>query len=167
MSVFDDICKFSERSGIHFSYVMLSTSSAGTQAGLVVGQGIAQYETRVIGISASRTSMEQSGLVRELAESTAGLSGKPVDASSVLVDDGFVGPGYACTSKDGEAASQIFAKEEGIRSDPCILARQPPHYLTTLSTTALEGLLCCSFTLVETLACTTKAGMISSSDGAA
>ena len=118
VSVFDDICQFSERSGIHFSYVMLSTSSAGTQAGLVVGQGIAQYETRVIGISASRTSMEQSGLVRELAESTAGLLGKPVDASSVLVDDGFVGPGYACTSKDGEAASQIFAKEEGILLDP-------------------------------------------------
>ncbi len=116
--VFDEIREFSERTGVHFSHMVHSTSSAGTQAGLVVGQCIANYETQVIGISASRASLEQSELVRALAESTAQLLGSRIDPGKIIVDDGFVGPGYALASKEGEIASQTFAGMEGILLDP-------------------------------------------------
>ncbi|MBT8360080.1 MAG: pyridoxal-phosphate dependent enzyme [Desulfobacterales bacterium] len=38
VAVFEEICAFSARTGIHFSHIVHSSSSAGTQAGLVVGQ---------------------------------------------------------------------------------------------------------------------------------
>lgn len=118
VSVFNEIREFTERTGVHFSYIVHSTSSAGTQAGLVVGQCIANYETQVIGISASRTTHEQFEIVHELAQSTAQLLGRQMDQSKIIVDDGFVGPGYAQPSKEGEIASQVFAELEGILLDP-------------------------------------------------
>ena len=118
VSVIDEIRDYTERTGIHFSHIVHSTSSAGTQAGLVVGQCIANYETQVIGVSASRPAPEQFTLVHELAQSTAHLLGKQMDPSKIIVDDGFVGPGYACASIEGKAASQSFARLEGILLDP-------------------------------------------------
>jgi len=115
---FNEIREFTERTGVHFSHIVHSTSSAGTQAGLVVGQCIANYETQVIGISASRTTHEQFEIVHELAQSTAQLLGRQMDPSKIIVDDGFVGPGYAQASKEGEIASQTFAELEGILLDP-------------------------------------------------
>lgn len=118
VSAFKEIQEFSERTRVHFSHIVHSTSSAGTQAGLVVGQCIANYETQVIGISASRTTHEQFKIVHELAQSTARLLGRQMDPSKIIVDDGFVGPGYAQASKEGEIASQVFAELEGVLLDP-------------------------------------------------
>lgn len=118
VSVIDEIHEFSERTGVHFSHIVHSTSSAGTQAGLVVGQCIANYETQVVGICASRTAHEQFEIVHGLAQSTAQLLGRPMDPSKIIIDDGFVGPGYAYSSKEGEIASQTFAELEGILLDP-------------------------------------------------
>ncbi|MCB1754453.1 MAG: pyridoxal-phosphate dependent enzyme [Gammaproteobacteria bacterium] len=118
VSVFDEISEFSERTGVHFSHILHSTSSAGTQAGLVVGQCIASYETQIIGITASRTAPEQFKIVHELAQATAQLLGCGIDPEKIIVDDGFVGPGYAEASKQGEIASQVFAELEGILLDP-------------------------------------------------
>ena len=118
VSAFDEIREFSERTGVHFSHIVHSTSSAGTQAGLVVGRCIANYETQVIGISASRTRAEQFKIVHELAKSTAQLLGRGMDPTKIIIDDGFVGPGYGHASKEGEKASQVFAELEGILLDP-------------------------------------------------
>ncbi len=118
VAVLNEIREFSERTGVHFSYIFHSTSSAGTQAGLIVGQCIAEYETKIIGISASRTASQQADLVHELAQSTAHLLGSQLDPSKIIVDDDFVGPGYANASKEGELASQAFAELEGILLDP-------------------------------------------------
>jgi len=117
VSAFNEIREYSERTGVHFSHIVHSTSSAGTQAGLVVGQCIANYETQVIGISASRPAPEQFELVHKLAQSTAQLLGRQMDPGEIIVDDGFVGPGYAHVSTEGERASLIFAELEGILLD--------------------------------------------------
>ncbi|SHO53838.1 pyridoxal-phosphate dependent enzyme [Desulfopila aestuarii] len=118
VNAFDEIREFSERTGVYFSHIVHSTSSAGTQAGLVVGQCIASYETQVLGISASRTTSEQSEIVCKLAQSTAQLLDRQVDHSKIIVNDSFVGPGYAQASKEGEIASKVFANLEGIFLDP-------------------------------------------------
>jgi 1-aminocyclopropane-1-carboxylate deaminase/D-cysteine desulfhydrase-like pyridoxal-dependent ACC family enzyme len=118
VSVVGEICGFSDRTGIRFTHLLHSSSSAGTQAGLVVGQCIAGLETKVIGISASRTASDQSYLVRELADSTARLLGTSVQSERIIVDDRFVGPGYAKASDEGHAAARIFAEQEGILLDP-------------------------------------------------
>ena len=117
VSVMDEICGFSDRTGVRFSHVLHSSSSAGTQAGLVVGRCISGYEAKVIGISASRSSSDQSRLVHELADSTARLLGTTVDPEHIRIDDGFVGPGYARASDEGTEAARIFAEKEGILLD--------------------------------------------------
>ncbi|MBT8360079.1 MAG: hypothetical protein HKP41_04465 [Desulfobacterales bacterium] len=70
-----------------------------------------------MGISASRNTFDQSMLVQELAQSTAKLLNRSFDLDKVMVDDGFVGPGYAQASKEGEIAAQTFAELEGILLD--------------------------------------------------
>ncbi len=118
VSAFHEILDFSHRSGIHFSHIIHSTSSAGTQAGLVVGQCISSYDTQIVGISASLKASAQSERVRELAWSTAQLIGTSLDPTKIIVDDSFVGPGYALPSKEGENAVKLFARLEGILLDP-------------------------------------------------
>lgn len=117
VSAFNEIGAFSERTGIRFSHIVHSSSSAGTQAGLVVGQCIANDATQIIGISASRTTPDQGKLVHALAQATAQLLGRKMDPEKIIVDDRFVGPGYAIASKEGELASQLFAEREGILLD--------------------------------------------------
>ena len=117
VNVMGEICEYSDRTGIRFSHILHSSSSAGTQAGLVVGQCIAGMETQVIGISASRTTADQSRLVRELAEETARLLGASMNPEYIQTDDRFVGPGYAEASEEGKEAARIFAEKEGILLD--------------------------------------------------
>jgi len=118
VSAFQEILDFSYRSGIYFSHIIHSTSSAGTQAGLVVGQCISSHETQIIGISASLKASAQSERVRKLAWSTAQMIGTSIDQTKIIVDDSFVGPGYAQASKEGENAAKLFARLEGILLDP-------------------------------------------------
>ena len=118
VSVFQEILDFSYRSGIHFSHIIHSTSSAGTQAGLVVGQCISNHETQIIGISASLNASAQSERVHALVCSTAQMIGTSIDQGKIIVDGTFVGPGYAQASKEGENAAKLFARLEGILLDP-------------------------------------------------
>jgi L-cysteate sulfo-lyase len=118
VGVFHEINNFSHRTGIHFSHIIFSTSSAGTQAGLMVGQSItSSYETKITGISASLDTALQSEKVLELALSTADMIGVSLDQTTLFVDDRFVGPGYPLPSKEGENAAKLFARLEGILLD--------------------------------------------------
>lgn len=118
VSAFQEILDFSHRLDVHFSHVIHSSSSAGTQAGLVVGQCICGYETQIIGISASLEASAQFDRVRELAWSTAQMIGAALDQTKIMVDDRFIGPGYAQPSKSGQRAAKLFARLEGILLDP-------------------------------------------------
>ncbi len=118
VKAFQEILDFSSRSGIYFSYIIHSTSSAGTQAGLVVGQGISGYEADIIGVSAALNASIQSERVGELAFKTSQMIGTSVDEAKIIVDDNFVGPGYAKASRESEEAVALFAKVEGILLDP-------------------------------------------------
>jgi 1-aminocyclopropane-1-carboxylate deaminase/D-cysteine desulfhydrase-like pyridoxal-dependent ACC family enzyme len=116
--VFQEILDFSYRFGIHFSHIMHSTSSAGTQAGLVLGQCISNYGTKIIGISASLNTTAQSERIRDLVLPTAEMIGASFDQAKILVDDCFIGPGYAQTSKEGKNAAMLLSRMEGILLDP-------------------------------------------------
>ena len=114
---FTEIIDFSYRTGIHFSHIIHSTSSAGTQAGLVLGQCISACDTCILGISASLEEHLQYNKIRKLALSTAHLIGTKFDETKIIVDDRFVGPGYAIPSKEGINATKLFATLEGILLD--------------------------------------------------
>ncbi len=114
---FGEVIDYSYRSGIHFSHIIHSTSSAGTQAGLVVGQCVSKYDTTILGISASLEAGLQYEKIHALTLSTANLLGVKMDETLISVDDSFIGPGYAVPSEEGKKAVKLFAALEGILLD--------------------------------------------------
>jgi 1-aminocyclopropane-1-carboxylate deaminase/D-cysteine desulfhydrase-like pyridoxal-dependent ACC family enzyme len=136
---FHEILNFSHRSGVHFSHIIHSSSSAGTQAGLVLGQCITAYDTRVLGVSASLRAEAQFERVRELASSTARMLGTQLDETKILVDDRFVGPGYAVPSEEGKNAVKLFAALEGILLDQVYTAKAAAALLHYATNRMFEG----------------------------
>jgi len=137
--VFREILDYSHRSGIHFSHIIHSSSSAGTQAGLVLGQCMATYDTRVLGVSASLNAEAQSERVRELASSTARMLGTQLDETKVIVDDRFVGPGYAVPSEEGKNAVKLFAALEGVLLDQVYTGKAAAALLHYTANRMFEG----------------------------
>ncbi len=136
---FHEILDFSYRSGVHFSHIIHSTSSAGTQAGLVLGQCISTYDTCIIGVGASLKADAQSERVRELSRSTARMLGIQFDETKIVVDDKFIGPGYATPSEEGRKAVKRFAAREGILLDQVYTGKAAAALLHYATHGALEG----------------------------
>ncbi len=133
VQAFDEIVDAAERSGLHFSHIIHSSGSAGTQAGLLVGQSLRPVPCRIIGISARLEAAEQEARVLELAKTTAGLFDTGLDPSNVVVDDGHIGPGYAIPSEEGTAAAALFARTEGLMLDPVYGAKAAAALLDQVS----------------------------------
>ncbi len=116
--VFEQIARYTESTSTHFDNIVLATGSAGTQAGLAIGQCISGYPTRVIGIAISRPTEVQHKRVLQVALSTADSLGVPFDESTVLIDDRFLGEGYPIPSQESIEGVRLFAHTEGMLLDP-------------------------------------------------
>ena len=117
VEAFDHIMDYSQRSGIHFSDIIFSTGSTGTQVGLVIGQCIHEHDTKIIGISASQNASVQHQRIRQLGDNVAQMLGVELDERKIIVDDDFIGPGYAIPSDEGRNAVNAFSLDEGILLD--------------------------------------------------
>lgn len=100
-----------------------ATGSTATQAGLVLGQSVSSYDTSVIGVAVSQPREMQTERVWELAARTARMLDAPVERERILIDDRFLGPGYALPSEEGRAAAALFADTEGILLDQVYTAK--------------------------------------------
>ncbi len=110
--------------GVTPSAIVHSSSSGGTQAGLVVGCLAAGLATRVVGISADETREDLGRMVADIAELLAkqlGLQAPGHDAIEVL--DDYVGDGYGVSTPASEEAARLFARHEGIVLDPTYSAK--------------------------------------------
>ncbi len=117
IDAFNQILHYSQCSGVHFHGIIHATGSTGTQAGLLLGQCISGYDTHIIGVAVSQKAGVQSKRVHELALSTAQMLGIQFDETQIVVDDRFIGPGYAIPSEEGKNAVRMFAAMEGILLD--------------------------------------------------
>ena len=117
INAFDQIMQYSKNSGIHFNKIIHSTGSTATQVGLLLGQSIGAYDATIIGMAASQKAGVQKERIRQLAATTAQMLEIPFDDSRIVVDDGFIGPGYAIESEEGENAATMFALLEGVLLD--------------------------------------------------
>jgi 1-aminocyclopropane-1-carboxylate deaminase/D-cysteine desulfhydrase-like pyridoxal-dependent ACC family enzyme len=123
INAFDQILQYSHSSGIHFDNIIHSTGSAATQAGLLLGQCISEYDSTIIGMAASQKAGVQFERVRKLALSTAHMLEIQFDESRIVVEDGFIGPGYAIQSEEGRKAAKLFAVMEGVLLDDVYTAK--------------------------------------------
>ena len=114
-------------SGLRPDAIVHSTSSGGTQAGLIAGCALFGLKARVAGISADEPSAALAATVRGIVESLAerlGGSRAALGADrDIDVDDGFVGEGYGVPTESSTEALTLVARHEGIVLDPVYTAK--------------------------------------------
>jgi 1-aminocyclopropane-1-carboxylate deaminase/D-cysteine desulfhydrase-like pyridoxal-dependent ACC family enzyme len=138
-TVFTELMRDQERLNTAFDHIIHASASGGTQAGLVVGKELTGWPGKVSGVSVAmgRKTLEEK--VHELARESASLLGGQVDRQSILVDDGFIGDGYAIRTADGERAIELFARREGIFLDHVYTGKAAGALLTRLEKGELSG----------------------------
>lgn len=117
VDAFAEILADQQRLGMEFDAIFHASSSAGTQAGLVVGQAIAQWPGRIIGVSVAKPAAEQQKDVLALAQETAATLDVTVVAEQVIVDDDYLGDCYAARTPACAEAVTLFARRAGIFLD--------------------------------------------------
>jgi 1-aminocyclopropane-1-carboxylate deaminase/D-cysteine desulfhydrase-like pyridoxal-dependent ACC family enzyme len=106
--------------------IIHSTSSGGTQAGIVAGCALAGWPTRVIGVSADEPSHSLASQVRGLFPGLTELLGMSADRfqlDRIEIDDRFVGGGYGVPTQESQAAIELLARTEALFLDPTYTAK--------------------------------------------
>lgn len=114
---FFEILENSKQLGVHFDVIIHATSSGGTQAGLVVGKTITGWRGKIIGMAVAKNKKQLTNEIFELASKVGKLFGTKIDKSSIIVEDKFIGKGYAVRTEECESAIRLFAQKEGIVLD--------------------------------------------------
>jgi 1-aminocyclopropane-1-carboxylate deaminase/D-cysteine desulfhydrase-like pyridoxal-dependent ACC family enzyme len=105
-------------------WIVHSTSSGGTQAGLASGAALAGARTRILGVSADDPSASIEPIVAKLVAEIGTMVDAPGLAYvSTMVDDTFVGGGYGVPTPDSTAALQTAARSDGLLLDPVYTAK--------------------------------------------
>ena len=110
---------------INIDFIVLASSSGGTQAGLALGAKIYGFNGQILGISIDHPADELQTQVAALATATAthlGLGTTSV-AEFVEVNDDYLGEGYAIVGEVEREAIQLVAQMEGILLDPVYTGR--------------------------------------------
>ncbi len=101
--------------------IVHSTSSGGTQAGLVAACRLLHLPTRVIGISADAPADELRRDVQSIVSGIGRLLGVELDGlvgTAIDVDDEFVGGGYGVPTDASREAIELAARTEALFLDP-------------------------------------------------
>lgn len=107
--------------------IVHSSSSGGTQAGLVAGCRALGWPTRVLGISADERADVLASLVESILDGVGSVlpafgeairTGTPVE-----VDDRFVGDGYGIPTQESREAQQLAARTEALFLDQTYTAK--------------------------------------------
>lgn len=121
--------------------ILCSTSSGGTQAGLVAGCIAHGIATRVIGVSADDPAPAIAGSVRGILDGLATLIGAPgaFAHAAIEVDDRFVGDGYGIPTPASTDALELAARREALFLDPTYTAKAMAGLIARLRARELEG----------------------------
>jgi 1-aminocyclopropane-1-carboxylate deaminase/D-cysteine desulfhydrase-like pyridoxal-dependent ACC family enzyme len=113
--------------GVVPDVIVHSTSSGGTQAGLVTGCTLHGLPTRVLGISADDPAESIRGTVGAVIEGMGDLLGvdgaELARARDIEVDDGHVGGGYGVPSAASREAVDLLARHEAMFVDHTYTAK--------------------------------------------
>ncbi|UCG23004.1 MAG: D-cysteine desulfhydrase family protein [Chloroflexota bacterium] len=105
--------------------MVVASSSAGTQAGMVLGAHVYGFRGRILGISIDVPELELKALVTDLAESTAEFLGldRPSLVDRVEVNADYLGGGYGVLGDLERGAIDLVGRLEGIALDPVYTGR--------------------------------------------
>jgi len=113
--------------GVKPTVILHSSSSGGTQAGLIAGCALLGVRSRVIGISADETSSSLTKTVGTLLDEMATRLGAKRQTIAgddpIEVDDAQIGGGYGVPTAASTEALTLLARTEGILLDPVYTAK--------------------------------------------
>jgi len=106
-------------------WIVVASSSGGTQAGLVLGAKRAHWNGKILGISIDEPQDELRRTVAEIASQAADQLNEPirVQAEDVLVNADYLGGGYGVMAAPEIEAINLFARTEGLLLDPVYTGR--------------------------------------------
>jgi D-cysteine desulfhydrase len=105
---------------LNVDFIVFASSSGGTQAGLVLGAQLFGFHGQIYGISVDHPTDTLRTQVAALATATATHLGlEPLSISDqILVNDDYLGQGYAMVGEMEREAIRLIAQCEGILLDP-------------------------------------------------
>ena len=113
--------------GVKPDVIVHSSSSGGTQAGVIAGCGLFGLRAKVLGVSADESAAALAGVVGDLIDRIADRLGAKRDTITggrvVEVDDSQVGAGYGLPTAASTEALELVARREGILLDPVYTAK--------------------------------------------
>jgi L-cysteate sulfo-lyase len=113
--------------GLKPDVIVHSTSSGGTQAGLIAGCALFGLRARVIGISADDPPSTLAPVITGILTGVAArLGAKPASVGldrDPEIDDRWVGEGYGVATAESRTATELLARREGIVLDPVYTAK--------------------------------------------
>jgi len=114
-----------EEKGKKSDYMILASSSGGTQVGLVLGAKIYGYEGKIIGISVDLKKGALLNRLINLARATVARWGFDIslDRDDFIVYDDYLGEGYGVLGPPEVEAINLMAQTEGILLDPIYTGR--------------------------------------------
>jgi len=120
VDAFREMIEQTRRDGFEPDYVVHSTGSGATQAGLIVGAKVLSPKTKVIGISVSdpkETFAEEVLTIAKMTEKALGVEAgvKPKD---VVVFDEYIKDGYGIVNQEVADVIRLMFTREGIVLDP-------------------------------------------------
>ncbi|HSQ25536.1 MAG TPA: D-cysteine desulfhydrase family protein [Anaerolineales bacterium] len=106
-------------------WMIVPSSSAGTQAGLVLGARLFGYTGKILGVSIDEPAERLKAHVAHLASQTADLLGERLEFHSeeILVNADYIGAGYGVMGRNEIDAIKQFASLEGLLLDPVYTGR--------------------------------------------
>jgi len=112
-------------SGLKIDVMVFASSSAGTQAGLVLGAALRKFSGRVLGISIDSSEVELKTRVTELAIEANRIAQAGIDAAEfrVEVNADYLGGGYSVVGDLERDAIRTVARTEGLLLDPVYTGR--------------------------------------------
>lgn len=113
--------------GVQPTAIVHSTSSGGTQAGIIAGAALLGLNSRVVGISADDPAAALRETIGGLLEGIGQLLGASPRAlgadQAIEADDTQVGDGYGVPTPASAEAMELIARTEGIVLDPTYTAK--------------------------------------------
>jgi 1-aminocyclopropane-1-carboxylate deaminase/D-cysteine desulfhydrase-like pyridoxal-dependent ACC family enzyme len=129
--------------GIRPTVIVHSTSSGGTQAGLIAGCALLGLRARVVGISADEPAPSLARTVGDLLDQMAVRLGAKRETLAgehpIEIDDSEVGAGYGLPTAASTEALELTARREGILLDPVYTAKAMAALLARLRTGAFRA----------------------------
>ena len=129
--------------GIRPTVIIHSTSSGGTQAGLIAGCALLGVRARVVGISADEPAPSLARTVGDLLDQMAVRLGAKRETLAgehpIEIDDSEVGAGYGLPTAASTEALELTARREGILLDPVYTAKAMAALIARLRTGAFRA----------------------------